>query len=177
MHRDSNNLITSHIHNVIIEPFTSKGIEFIVVGGLAVRWYCPTRQPDDMDLLVNNTMDNSKKVVDILNGINKLENLERDFFAKPGKRLHIKEYPKADIMTRHPSELTFEELTKGAITRKPTLNGFAVKIPSVENLIRMKETAILSTGQDPNKNEQQKEKEIKKHKQDIELLRETDKTT
>jgi hypothetical protein len=41
----------------IVREFLSVGVEFIVVGGLAVAWYCPDRQADDMDLLVNPTPD------------------------------------------------------------------------------------------------------------------------
>ena len=173
--RIGDNLIITGINIEIVEPFHSKGVDFLVIGGLAIAWYCSARKAGDMDLLVNPTEDNSQKVADILSSLDGVRNLEHGAFAKPSVLAQIKKYHNADIITPALNGPTFEELMNGA--EPGNLLDIPAKIPSVENLIRMKKSAILSTEKDPNKNERAKEKEIKKHKRDIELLIETNKTT
>ncbi len=59
MNRVGDKLLHVGANKELIHAFTSGSVEFIVVGGLAVSWYCCDRKADDMDLLVNPTHENS----------------------------------------------------------------------------------------------------------------------
>ncbi len=157
MNRFGDNLICTGSNEEIVKALSAFRAEFILVGGLAVAWYCPLRQADDMDVLVNPTKENSKKVTNALGSLG-LNGFVSDAFAKLGIRAPIKTYHYADIITPICDELTFEDLMRDSTVGK--LFNIPVHIPSVENLIKLKEIAVALT-----------EKELRKHQQDIVLLR------
>ena len=157
MNRVGDNLICVGSNKEIVMAFTKFRVEFILVGGLAVSWYCTSRQANDMDLLVNPTKENSEKVNAALGSLG-LRGFAIDAFAKPGVQAPIKGVYYADIITPARGGLSFDELTNGSSMGK--LFDIPVQIPSVANLIRLKESAVAST-----------EKELSKHQQDIVLLR------
>jgi hypothetical protein len=158
MNRIGDNLICYGSNKEIVNALNKFGVEFILVGGLAVSWYCSSRQANDMDVLVNPTKGNSEKVANALARLG-LNGFASDSFANLGVQAPIKKFHYADIITPARGELTFEELMKGSIIGK--LFDIPVYIPSIENLIKMKESAVIST-----------EKLLSKHQQDIMLLRE-----
>lgn len=141
-----------------MNAFSKFGVEFILVGGLAVSWYCSSRQANDMDTLVNPTKENSEKVTNALGSLG-LNGFATDSFTKLGVHAPIKQFHYADIITPAKDGLTFEELMKGSFIGR--LFSVDVCIPSIENLIKMKEDVVVST-----------DKELSKHQQDIALLRE-----
>jgi hypothetical protein len=157
MNRIGDNLICVASNEEIVKAFSAFGVEFILVGGLAVSWYCSSRQANDMDILVNPTKGNSEKVADALGSLG-LKGFLSDSFAKAGVQAPIKQFHYADIITPARSGLTFEDLLKESIVGK--LFNITVHIPSVENLIKLKESAVASA-----------QKELSKHQQDIVLLR------
>lgn len=55
MNKVNNNLICFGGNEPLIKSFICNEVEFILVGGLAVSWFCSSRQADDMDLLINPT--------------------------------------------------------------------------------------------------------------------------
>lgn len=109
-----------------------------------------------MDLLVNSTKENSLKIFNALSGIG-LSGFEHDSFTKANIQVRIKTFHYADILTPFKTGPTFEELMNNSIVGK--LFNISVHIPSVENLIKLKERAVTST-----------EKELNKHREDIVLL-------
>ncbi len=157
MNRIGDNLICTGSNEAIIKAFSAFGVEFILVGGLAVSWYCSSRQVNDMDVLVNLTKENSKKVANALGSLG-LNGFANDAFAKAGVQAPIKKFHYADIITPARDGLTFEDIMKDSIMGK--LFNIPVHIPSVGNLIKLKESAVAST-----------EKELSKHQQDIVFLR------
>jgi hypothetical protein len=157
MNRIGDNLLCYGSNKEIVSAFSTFDVEFILVGGLAVSWYCSSRQADDMDILVNPTKENSEKITNALGSL-RLNGFASDSFARPGLHAPIKNIYYCDIITPGRSGLTFEYLMKGSIMGK--LFNIPVNIPSVENLIKMKESAVASA-----------EKELNKHQQDIVLLR------
>ena len=157
MNRIDGNLICVGQNEEIVKAFSAFGVEFILIGGLAVSWYCTSRQADDMDLLVNPTKENSEKVKNALGNLG-LNGFASDAFAKPGVQAPIKKVYYADIITPARGGLSFEELMNGS--NIGNLFNIPVHIPSVANLIKLKESAVAST-----------EKELSKHQQDIVLLR------
>lgn len=157
MNRIGDNLICAGLNQEIVKVFSAFDVEFILVGGLAISWYCSSRKADDMDILVNPTKENSEKITNALGKLG-LTNFPNDSFAKPGVHAPIKQIYYCDIITPARSGLTFEYLMKSSIMGK--LFNIPVNIPSVENLIKMKESAVASA-----------ENELNKHQQDIVLLR------
>jgi hypothetical protein len=157
MNRIDDHLICHDSNEEIVNAFSKFGVEFILVGGLAVSWYCSSRQANDMDVLVNPTKENSKKVTNALESLG-LKGFTSDSFAKLGVQVSLKRRNYADIITPEHGGLTFEELMKDSIMRKLFNN--SVHIPSLQNLIKLKESVVASI-----------EKELSKHRQDIALLR------
>jgi len=157
MNRIGDNLVHTGPNEAIVKAFVAFEVDFILVGGLAISWYCQSRQADDMDLLVKPTIENSQKVTDALASLN-LNGFEHNSFSKYGVQAPIKKYYYADIITPKNEEFTFEEITINSVKAK--LFNIPIYIPSVENLIRLKENAALST-----------QKELTKHNKDIILLK------
>ena len=156
MNRIGNNLIHFGMNKRIISTFSQNLVEFIVIGGLAVAWYCATRQADDMDLLVNPTVENSERIwrafnsLDI-NGYNKLS------FVKSGLQVPLKKIHYAEILTPKENGPTYSETIKDSVDAK--IFDFPVQVASVAILIQMKKLAVSSI-----------ETEKDKHLADIVLL-------
>ncbi|MBL1376044.1 hypothetical protein [Zobellella iuensis] len=156
MNRIGDNLICTGANKEIVQAFAASNVEFVVVGGLAVAWYCPSREVDDMDLLVNPSPANSERIYRALSSFN-LNGLERNSFSKAGIQLPLKRHHYADIITPPKDGLTFEEIIRDSI--EGNLFNIPVRIPSVAHLIALKKYVITSA-----------EKQINKHLKDIELL-------
>jgi hypothetical protein len=158
MNRINDNLICTGSNERIVRAFVENDVEFLIVGGLAVSWYCVTRQADDMDILVNPTIANSAKIHRALSELN-LSGIPESAFANCGKQLQLKEKSEyyADIITPAINGITFDEAKGDSIEGK--CFNIPVFIPSIENLIKLKKVA-----------EQQSEKDAAKHRIDIELL-------
>ncbi|MGZ5575903.1 MAG: hypothetical protein ACXWEV_03420 [Methylobacter sp.] len=157
MNRIGDNLICAGLNKEIVKVFFAFDVEFILVGGLAISWYCSSRKADDMDILVNPTKENSEKITNARGKLG-LTNFPSDCFAKPSVQAPIKQIYYCDIITPARNGLTFENLMKDSVLGR--LFNITVHIPSIENLIKMKESAINSAG-----------KELNKHQRDIGLLR------
>ena len=145
-------------NKALIEALIAHEVEFVIVGGLAVSWYCATRQANDMDILVNPTQENSIKVANALLSLN-LTGFESNSFSKPGTQAPIKKYYYADIITPSKKGPSYSELVSESVSGN--LFNIPVRIPSPVMLITMKEQAVASS-----------ESELEKHKNDIACLRE-----
>lgn len=157
MNRIGDNLICTGANKEIIQSFTDKNVDFILIGSLAVAWYCAERNADDMDLLVNCSKQNSEKVCAALQELN-INGLELDSFTAPGKIAPIKHYYYADILTQSRNGLTYEEVSNK--TQKAKLFGICVNLPDRECLIVLLQQAIKF-----------QEGNVQKYERDIELLR------
>jgi len=161
MNRIGDNLHHTGANKEIVQAFVRVNVEFLVVGGLAVSWYCSARQADDMDLLVNPTPENSIRVVEALNSLSAMapRELAHSSFSKPGVRAPLKQYYYADILTPSGSKPSFDEMAAGSVDAK--LFGLPVRIPSRACLVQLKESAAANA-----------ERDLLKHRQDIALLKE-----
>ena len=52
MHRFNDNLVHWHSNEELLRALVAENVDFVLIGGLAVAWYCESRQADDLDLLV-----------------------------------------------------------------------------------------------------------------------------
>lgn len=161
MNRIGETLIHTGTNEEIIRSFVSGSVEFIVIGGLAVAWYCADRQADDMDLLVNPTADNSRRIASALANLDGLSSVSYTdvSFAKLGLQVRLKEYYYyAELLTPRKDGPTYSEIAKDAVKAK--LFNIPVLLASKGSLIRLKEHAAKSA-----------EAERDKHFKDIDRLK------
>jgi len=141
----------------IVQAFLANRVEFIVIGGLAVAWYCSSRQADDMDLLVNPTIENSERIYRSLLGIH-LQGFESDSFARLGLQAPLKQRHYAELLTPGEGGLTYLEVARDTIAAK--LFHLPILVPSARLLIMLKEQVVGAI-----------EMQRLKHLKDIEMLR------
>jgi hypothetical protein len=161
MNRIDDSLYHTGANKEIVQAFLGSEVDFIVIGGLAVSWYCSTRQADDMDLLVNPEVENSRKVTDALSLLGAMapQGLTATSFSQLGVRAALKQFYYADILTPSRAGPSFEEIMKDSVAAK--LFGLPVRLPSRACLLRLKESAAASA-----------EGDVLKHRRDIALLKE-----
>ncbi|MRR49488.1 MAG: hypothetical protein EG825_01010 [Rhodocyclaceae bacterium] len=156
MTRIGDNLHCTGSNKEIIEVFSEYGVEFILVGGLAVSWYCADRQADDMDLLVNPTIENSGRIARALSRL-RYTFTDPQSFCFPGLQVPLKHIHYAELLTPHIDGPNFAALAKQAILGK--VLGIPVLVAAAQSLIELKKLAIASD-----------QAMAKKHLQDIECL-------
>jgi hypothetical protein len=157
MNRVGDNLIHFGANEVLIRAFVARNVEFVIIGGLAVAWYCASRQADDMDLFINNTPENSERIFQSLISLN-LRNFAPDSFVKLGLQVQLKQTYYAELLTAKKDGLTYAEVVNDAVEAK--VFNIPVQLASVASLIRLKELAVAS-----------EEAQIDKHLKDIECLK------
>jgi len=89
MNRIGDNLIHVGANEEVVRSFVTNKVEFVVIGGLAVAWYCADRQADDMDLLVNPTPENSARISKAFDGLH-MNGYTSDSFTKSGLQVSLK---------------------------------------------------------------------------------------
>ncbi len=156
MHRFNDNLMHWHSNAELVSALVTHHVDFVLIGGLAIAWYCESRQADDMDLLVSPTLENSSRIYDSLASLH-LANFAVDSFAKAAVQAKIKDRYYAELLTPSPGGPTFEQIAQSA--QPARLLGVPVRVPSREMLVRLKLHAIAAKhdGRD-------------KHLSDVELL-------
>lgn len=161
MNRVGDTLICTGSNEEIIKAFATHRVDFVVVGGLAVAWYCSDRQADDMDLLVNPTPDNSERIAQALATLPYFDSrcFSSGSFTRPGLQVPLKSHYYAELLTPREEGPSYPEVAKEAIDAK--LFQEPVRLASPASLIRMKQQAAASA-----------EKERDKHLKDIERLSE-----
>ncbi|WP_445366869.1 hypothetical protein ACH5Y9_16470 [Methylomonas sp. BW4-1] len=112
MNKIGETLIHVGANEEFVRIFVANSVEFVVIGGLAVAWYCSDRQADDMDLLVNPTPQNSKRIYDSLIGLN-MSGFTPDSFTKLGLQVPLKKFYYAELLTPQESSETYFEIARG----------------------------------------------------------------
>jgi hypothetical protein len=136
MNRIGDTLIHTGANEELIRAFVASGVEFVVIGGLAVAWYCADRQANDMDLLVNPTTENSARISRTLDGLH-MNGYTSDSFTKLGLQVPLKQLYYAELLTPQKDGPTYSEVAKDAIDAK--LFNIPVPLASVVSLIQLKE--------------------------------------
>lgn len=157
MNRVGDSLFCTGANEEIVRAFAQSAVEFVVIGGLAVSWYCSERQADDMDLLVNPTSDNSERISSALSALH-LNGHDKKSFTRPGLQVPLKGTYYAELLTPRKEGPSYSEVAAKAGPAK--LFNIPVKVASVASLIKLKELAAASL-------EAAKEKHVK----DIALLK------
>jgi hypothetical protein len=134
----------------------AEGVDFVLIGGLAVAWYCESRRADDMDLLVTPTRENSNRIYKALLCLN-LSNFESDTFAKAAVRAAIQQRYHAELLTPAIGGPGYAEVVQSAEPAK--LLGVSIRAPTRAMLVRLKLHSIAA-----------KHEGREKHLADVELL-------
>src|SRR5690242_11732306 len=129
MNRIGDKLIHVGTNEELVRSFASAGVEFVLIGGLAMAWYCSDRQADDMDLLVNPTADNSARISDVLDGLH-MHGYYRNSFTKPGLQVSLKQIYYAELLTPREDGPSYAEIAKDSVDGK--LFDIPVRVASVQ---------------------------------------------
>ena len=140
MNRVGDTLMHCGANEELVRSLLQAQVEFIVIGGLAIAWYCPSRQADDMDLLVNPTEDNSARIAAVLDRLG-LEG-PTDAFVALGRQVTLKQIHYAEFLTPEMDGPQYEEIASSAVPGK--LFGMPVRIASVQSLRKLKQRALDS---------------------------------
>lgn len=157
MNRIGDNLCCTSSNKEIVQSFVESGVEFVLIGGLAIAWYCSDRQADDMDLLLNPTRQNAERVVSALSHLT-YTGIEAASLCHPGLQIPLKTRHYAELLTPLPDGPSYTSVADNAVVGK--VMGVPVLIASPNSLIQLKEIAVTSEGTDK-----------EKHQADIERLR------
>jgi hypothetical protein len=157
MNRFGDNLVCTGSNKDVVEALAQNEVEFVLIGGLAVSWHCSERQADDMDLLVNPTPENSKRIYSALGTLH-VSGFNEDSFTKPGIQAPLKKLHYAELLTPRKDGPSYSEVAAEAVNGR--IFSTPARIASVGSLIRLKQCAIELLDAD-------REKHIK----DIKLLR------
>ena len=156
MHRFNDNLIHWHSNKELLRALVAESVDFVLIGGLAVAWYCESRQADDLDLLVAPTPANSERIYRALLFLN-LPNINVDTFAQTAVQVRLGDRYYAELLTPSGGGPGYAEIAQSAAPAK--LLGVPIRVPSRAMLVRLKLWAIAA-------NHDGREK----HLADVELL-------
>lgn len=89
----------------LLKAFNDKGVEYLVIGSVARSHYRDVDRVDDLDLLVNPTLENSERAVCAIHEVYErilsggIKKIDPKFFAKPLAMLRKSPHLYADILT------------------------------------------------------------------------------
>lgn len=156
MHRFNDNLVHWNSNEELLRALVAENVDFVLIGGLAIAWYCESRQADDMDLLVKPTAENAERIRKALSSVN-VQGFDAAAFAGAGAQLQIRDRYYAELLTPALGGPAYEEIAQASEPAK--LFGTPIRVPSRAMLVRLKLRAITT---------QAEAKE--KHLADVELL-------
>lgn len=103
----------------LLESFNKHGVRYCIVGAYAVAFHVRPRYTKDMDILVEPSLENGRKIVEALAtfGVGSLR-LQPEDFAKPDKVIQIGYEPlRVDLLTSI-GHCTFEQAWKHRVRGK-----------------------------------------------------------
>ena len=139
-----------------VEALLDSGARFLIVGGLAVKYFCPEREVDDLDVLIDPNPENAQRIVDVLDRFCPGHGVIPARLASPGTQLPLKRHLYLDVLTPRAETPDFEELWRTAIPAR--LSRFQVMLPCRDSLLALKRHAA-DTDADPVRRE--------KHRKDV----------
>ena len=159
----SNDFNFTRNQNLLIEGLNSFSVEYLVIGGLAVKKYYPKRKTKDLDILLPCDLASALQVAEIFRGLKMAENPLRkweEILLTPGIRLACPDptVNEVDILTSIDG-IDFRVCYQNSNAMKIGKLNFMV--PSKPDLIKMK-TISLQSGNSSEAHE--------KDRQDIYLL-------
>ncbi len=155
------NSLTHKPHNKrVIRALFKKNVQFVVIGGLAVRFYNPNRIVGDIDILVRSTPNNIERLKRALSSLKLPTNRVRDL-AQPNKICNIS--GKYDVsLFSSSSDIDY------LVIRKQTVRGYLfdipVKLPQKNMLLKLLNDGLKANEHTGN------ESKLNKLRKDIQFL-------
>jgi len=156
MNRIGDNLIHYGANKDLVSRLLDADVEFVVIGGLAMAWHCPSRKADDMDLLVKPSPENSARISRVLDQIGLVGHFP-EAFAFLGRQMPIKHNYYAELLTPEKDGPSYDEIWHSSVEGK--LFGMPVRIASISTMIVLKQRALDAANA-----------QRAKHMSDLELL-------
>jgi predicted nucleotidyltransferase len=163
------------IYEEIFQAFQKQEVKYILVGGIAVNLLGATRSTVDLDILVEMSDDNFKKIVEILKNqgyrvkqpVDPMKIVDNKAREELIKKKHMKalnfykegELKEVDIIIESP--LSFEEAERNIVYIK--IDDLKLPVISIDDLIKMKK----KTGRAIDKLDVGELTKIKKFKKDL----------
>ena len=158
MNRIGDTLLHVGSNERLVRSLVAHGVQFVVIGGLAVSWFCRQRQAVDMDLLLNSSPENASRIAEALASLG-LSGFSKSSFAELGMHAPLKDEFFADLLTPNVVGPSYAEVVSGAVEAKLFNIPIFVANPAMQ--IRMKTYAVACA-----------DAQQTKHLADIECLKE-----
>ncbi len=162
-----NELINKALHEMsirqndatLLHTFIEEGMEFVVIGGVATQFYGCRKwdEVDDLDLLLNPTEQNVKKLFSSLAKLKINASFEISDVTKPKVQLRIKDQLYNTELLTPSKEQDFASVYDSSM--ESGFDHHIARIISKDDLIKMKEDVISNT-----------EYDLEKHNKDLECL-------
>ena len=121
----------------LIELFERHHVQYAMVGGYAVNYYGYVRTTQDIDLLINPTRENAKKVMRCLKEFGFGEaDIPIEYFERAGSAIHLGVEPNRIDLLTHLRGVSNEQIFGNK--EKVTIEGVSVDIISLEDLLDAK---------------------------------------
>lgn len=129
-------LFTCAANSHFVDCLSRYAVRFIVIGGLAVKYWVPDREVDDLDLLIEPTATNFRSLTRAFIELRLFPDFALDdFLSASPKQIPIKDYYYVDliVLSRDVDFLTeWEHASLGHLGRTP------VRFASIDFLLRQK---------------------------------------
>jgi len=132
-------LSTSGENESFVRDLHACGGRFIVVGGLAIQHYCPDREANDLDLLLEPLPSTAAAAHAALARAGETPHFEPEELTRPGKQVCAKHLLDVDLLTPHEGE-NFGAYWSRSVAA--CLGGVTVRVASRDDLVRMKRNAL-----------------------------------
>ena len=133
-------LHTSHMNGRLLRVLNRHEVEYLVVGGLAVKYYWPQREVDDLDLLIDPTTENKDRLIRALRemAISRVDYIEERLHnpSTCPQQIPLHDTLNADILTPHIGRFCYSSALPNAV--RTMVDDIHVKIISCRDLIDIK---------------------------------------
>lgn len=123
----------------LLERFAAEKVEYVLVGGQAVRVNGFLRATEDIDVLVRPTRENGERIIRALSFLPSASDLKPDWFEPPAdgevENIRVADELIVDVLFAANGE-TYQSLT-GHI-RDLVLDGVAIRVLDIDGLIKTK---------------------------------------
>jgi hypothetical protein len=122
----------------LLMRFHEEGVEYVLVGGFAVRMNGFLRLTEDIDVLLPRSIDNGRRVIRSLNFLQSANELEPEWFSPPSEEpenIRVADELMIDLLFAANGE-TFESLKPHM--RRIELDGVPINTLDVEGLLKTK---------------------------------------
>lgn len=122
----------------LLRRFQEEGVEYVLVGGHAVRLNGFTRSTEDIDILLPSSLENGRRVIRALSFLAASEELQAEWFAPPAgepENIRVADELLIDLLFAANGQ-TYDSLQNHV--RTLTVEGVPVRTLDIEGLLKTK---------------------------------------